>query len=124
MKSYVFAVLALLSLPLFASDWTAQAQHDMGTPSGKQYEMVAAKYAASVLGQVMGTCVRSSLPSTFQLYLKLDAGGTVVASSVSPASPVADCFAGELSKLIWPKPPFAPFAYTMEMFGNEAGLGP
>jgi hypothetical protein len=124
MKSYVFAVLALLSLPAFASDWATQAQHDMGTPGGKQYEMVAAKYGASVLGQVMDTCVKSSLPSTFQLYLKLAAGGAVVASSVSPASPAAKCFAAQLSKLTWPNPPFAPFVYTMEMFGNPADFEP
>ena len=124
MKRYVFVVLAFLSLPAFASDWAAQAQHDMGTPGGKQYEMVAAKYAASALGQVMSACVGQSLPSTFQFYIKLSAGGAVVASSVSPVSPVANCFAGQLSKLTWPKPPFAPFVYTMEMFGNEASLEP
>jgi hypothetical protein len=99
MKSYLFAALALLSLPAYTSDWATQAQHDMGTPGGKQYEMVAAKYAASALGQVMGACVESSLPSTFQLYIKLSASGAVVASSVSPVSSAANCFAGQLSKL-------------------------
>jgi hypothetical protein len=122
MKNFIFAVLAFLALPAFASDWEAQAQSDLASPGGKQYEMAAAKFSASILGQVMSTCVKSS-PSPFKVYLMVSSGGVITASSVSPVSPLANCFAAELGKSTWPKPSFAPFVYRMEMFGNPAEFG-
>jgi hypothetical protein len=122
MKKLIFVALVVLALPAFAAEWEAQAQKDLAAPGGRQYEMAAAKHSASILGEVVNICLRSA-PSKFKVYLNLSVTGMVTESSVSPSSPLANCFAAALSKGAWPKPPFAPFVYSMEMFGNPAEFG-
>ena len=117
MKAFAIAATALLLVSAKSSDWETQAKHDLASPGGKQYDAVAAKFSASILKQVIPTCTKSS-PSTFTIYLKLGSGGAVVASSVTPVSPLSTCFATQMSKRVWPKPPFSPYVYRTDMLGN------
>lgn len=118
MKYLLLVVLICISPCTLAANVAAQAQHDVTTPEGKQYEPTAAKFAASILSSVMAKCVKSA-PSTFNIYLTLSTTGTVLKVQVDKQSSIANCFVEEMSKITWPKPPFAPFVYGMEMFGTE-----
>jgi hypothetical protein len=70
MKKFIITALVFLSVPAFASEWETQASKDLASPGGRQYEMAAAKFSASILGQIMSGCLKSS-PSTFKVYLKV-----------------------------------------------------
>ena len=118
MKYLLLVVLICASSCALATDIAAQAQHDVTTPAGKQYEIKAAKFAASILSPIMAKCVNAA-PSTFNVYLTLSTTGAVLKAQVDKQSNIANCFASEMSKITWPDPPFAPFVYGMEMFGDE-----
>jgi hypothetical protein len=117
MRPYLAAVLVLASFDTAPADWKALAEESRSAKGGRQYEMKAAQFSASVLGVAMGKCVTEQ-PKRFYMYLKITESGSVAQSDSMPSSALAKCFEAQMTNASWPHPPFAPFVFEIEMFGE------
>src|SRR3979490_820250 len=117
MRPYSAAIFALASFAATGADWKALAEESRSAKGGRQYEIKAAQFSASVLGVAMGKCVTEQ-PKRFYMYLKVAGSGSVAQSASMPSSALAKCFEAQMTNASWPHPPFAPFVFEIEMFGE------
>src|SRR4030081_1037274 len=101
MRPYSAAIFALASFAATGADWKSLAEESRSAKGGRQYEMKAAQFSASILGAAMERCVTGQ-PRRFYAYLEITASGSVAQSASIPSSPLSKCVEAEMSKGAWP----------------------
>ncbi|KJV30409.1 hypothetical protein [Luteibacter yeojuensis] len=87
-------------------------------PDGKAWQAKLWDTIGNPATDALKGCIASNAPAdkrAFSLVAKVDGQGRSTEVAVSPATPVANCFAGQFANWALPMPPKAPAPYPIEI---------
>jgi len=117
----ILLALALQTMPAAGADFQTrvkQAKLAEGAATGPAYQKKMWDRIGNATTDAYKACLASNTPadkSPFTLVANVGADGRLSDIAVQPATPVANCMAGQFASWVLPAPPAMPAPYPVEI---------